>query len=126
MAAAFNAYLAEQYAPYGDRLIPVACIPTFTPEEALADSSTPWSSSAFVLVMMGGHPPSDSRGWSIGDLIWITLATGLSTITTRFGVGVPSFGVSRPSIRPARDGARVCRQANFVYNHIGTSLPLVN
>ncbi len=37
MAAAFNAYLAEQYAPYADRLIPVACIPTFTPEEAVAE-----------------------------------------------------------------------------------------
>ena len=34
---AFNTYVAEVYAPYRDRILPVACIPTFTPEEAIAE-----------------------------------------------------------------------------------------
>ena len=33
LSRAFNVYVAEVYAPYRDRILPVACIPTFTPEE---------------------------------------------------------------------------------------------
>ena len=57
MAAAFNEYLAEQYAPYADRLIPVACIPTFTPEEALAELEHAVVDLGLRAVMMGGAIP---------------------------------------------------------------------
>ena len=37
LSRAFNLYVSEVYAPYRDRILPVACIPTFTPEEAIAE-----------------------------------------------------------------------------------------
>jgi predicted TIM-barrel fold metal-dependent hydrolase len=37
LARACNRYVAECYAPYRDRLVPVAIIPTFAPEEAVAE-----------------------------------------------------------------------------------------
>ena len=36
-ARAFNRYLAESYAPYADRLAPVAIVPMHTPEEAIEE-----------------------------------------------------------------------------------------
>ena len=69
MAAAFNSYVAEQYAPYSDRLIPVACIPTLHAgggdrrARACCGRSRP----------SGGddgrrHTPPDSRRWPGGEL----------------------------------------------------------
>ena len=40
MSRAFNIYVAEAYAPYADRLVPVACIPTHSPAEAVAELDT--------------------------------------------------------------------------------------
>ena len=37
VARAFNRYYAEQYAPYGDRILPAATIPVHTPDEAVAE-----------------------------------------------------------------------------------------
>jgi predicted TIM-barrel fold metal-dependent hydrolase len=54
MAAACNAYLAEQYAPYADRLVPVACIPTFTPDEALKELEHAVVELGLRAVMFGG------------------------------------------------------------------------
>src|SRR5258705_12649408 len=42
LSRAFNSYVAELYAPYRDRILPIACIPTFTPEEGTpAPASAP-------------------------------------------------------------------------------------
>ena len=122
MAAAFNAYVAEQYAPYSDRLIPVACIPTFTPEEALAELEHAVVDLGLRAVMMGGAIPRlipEGGPLAIG---WMGSATGLPTITTRFGVVASSLGSPQPSIRPARDGAPACRRTTSSTTTSATSL----
>ncbi len=119
MAAAFNAYLAEQYAPYGDRLIPVACIPTFTPEEALAELEHAVVDLGLRAVMMGGAIPrpilegGPSAIWMDGlghgslydyDPLWRRCAElGVSPTFHSTGSGW---------------GSRMST-SNFVYNHIG-------
>ena len=119
MAAAFNAYLAEQYAPYADRLIPVACIPTFTPEEALAELEHAVVDLGLRAVMMGGAIPrpipegGPSAIWMDGlghgslydyDPLWRRCAElGVSPTFHSTGSGW---------------GSRMST-SNFVYNHIG-------
>jgi predicted TIM-barrel fold metal-dependent hydrolase len=67
LSRAFNLYVAEAYAPYRDRILPVACIPTFTPEEAIAELEYAVGELGLRAVMLGGaiprpYPGSDSPG----------------------------------------------------------------
>lgn len=126
MAAAFNAYLAEQYAPYADRLIPVACIPTFTPNEALAELEHAVVDLGLRAVMMGGAIPARFPKVVRARSGWTDSATALSTITTRFGSAAPSLGFPRLSTRPARDGAPECRQVILCTTTLATSLLRAN
>ena len=76
MARALNRYYAEAYAGYRDRLEPVAAIPTFTPEEAIAELDFAVGELGLKTVMMGGAIPRPVRGDdSPGSGRWIdTLA----------------------------------------------------
>src|SRR3984957_15176473 len=119
MAAAFNSYLAEQYAPYSNRLIPVACIPTFTPEEALAELEHAVVDLGLGGVMVGGPAPrpipegGPGATWMDGrghgslydyDPLWRRCAElGVSPTFHSTGSGW---------------GSRMSTN-NFVYNHIG-------
>lgn len=57
MARAFNRYYAEAYAGFRDRLEPVAAIPTFSPEEAIAELDYAVGTLGLKSVMMGGAIP---------------------------------------------------------------------
>ena len=57
MARAFNRYYAEVYADYRDRLEPVACIPTFTPEEAVEELEYAVGELGLKAVMLAGVVP---------------------------------------------------------------------
>lgn len=119
MAAAFNAYVAEQYAPYSDRLIPVACIPTFTPEEALAELEHAVVDLGLRAVMMGGAIPRP-----------IPEGGPLASWMDGLGHGSPydydplwrrcvELGVS-PTFHSTGSGwGSRMSTSNFVYNHIG-------
>lgn len=119
MAAAFNAYLAEQYAPYGDRLIPVACIPTFTPEEALAELEHAVVDLGLRAVMMGGAIPRPIlEGGPLA--IWMDgLGHGSLYDYDPLWRRCAELGVS-PTFHSTGSGwgSRVST-SNFVYNHIG-------
>jgi predicted TIM-barrel fold metal-dependent hydrolase len=54
LARAFNAYAAEAYAPFRDRLCPVAAIPMSTPEEAIAELEYAVGELGMKAVMMNG------------------------------------------------------------------------
>jgi predicted TIM-barrel fold metal-dependent hydrolase len=119
MAAACNAYVAEQYAPYADRLIAVACIPTYTPEEAVAELEHAVVDLGLRAVMMGGAIPRP-------------IAEGGAHATWMDGLGHGSLYDYDPLWRRCAElgvsptfhstgsgwGSRVST-SNFVYNHIG-------
>ena len=61
VARALNTYYAEQYREYGDRLAPVAIIPTFTPEEALAELDHAVGTLGLRAIVMNGVIPRTVR-----------------------------------------------------------------
>jgi predicted TIM-barrel fold metal-dependent hydrolase len=54
IARACNRYYAEVYAEYADRLLPVAVIPSYTPEEALAELDYAVVELGLRAVLIGG------------------------------------------------------------------------
>jgi predicted TIM-barrel fold metal-dependent hydrolase len=119
MAAAFNAYVAEQYAPYSDRLIPVACIPTFTPEEALAELEHAVVDLGLRAVMMGGAIPRPiPEGGPLAN--WMDgLGHGSPYDYDPLWRRCVELGVS-PTFHSTGSGwGSRMSTSNFVYNHIG-------
>jgi predicted TIM-barrel fold metal-dependent hydrolase len=57
LARALNRYYADVYADYRDRLEPVAAIPTFTPDEAIAELDHAVGELGLKAVMLGGTIP---------------------------------------------------------------------
>ncbi len=57
LARALNRYYAEVYADFRDRLEPVAAIPTFTPDEAIAELDHAVGELGLKAVMLGGTIP---------------------------------------------------------------------
>ncbi|MBK7948114.1 MAG: amidohydrolase family protein [Deltaproteobacteria bacterium] len=73
MARAFNRYYAEAYQGFRDRLEPVAAIPTFTPEEAIAELDYAVGTLGLKSVMLGGAIPRriDPNDTRPGQAQWI-------------------------------------------------------
>ena len=119
MAAAFNAYLAEQYAPYADRLIPVGCIPTFTPEEALAELEHAVVDLGLRAVMMGGAIPRPIPEGGPGAIWMDGLGHGSLYDYDPLWRRCVELGIS-PTFHSTGSGwgSRTSTN-NFVYNHIG-------
>ncbi len=121
MARAFNRYVAEVYAPYRDRLVPVASIPMYTPEEAVAELNHAVVELGLPVVMMAGVIPRPIPGLeehraaryidAVGhdsehdyDIVWRRCA--------ELGVS-PTFHAGGQGW-----GTRASR-TSYVYNHIG-------
>ena len=120
MAAAFNAYLAEQYAGYRDRLDPRGMHPHLHARGG-AGRARACRGRARPQGGHDGRAPSPALFPKVaqGRSGWTASATALSTTTTHFGGAASSSGCPLPSTRQARAGGLACRQNNFVYNHIG-------
>src|SRR5205085_32886 len=71
LSRAFNVYVAEAYANYRDRILPVACIPTFTPDEAIAELEYAVGELGLRAVMMGGAIPRPYPGTDTPGARWI-------------------------------------------------------
>jgi predicted TIM-barrel fold metal-dependent hydrolase len=121
MARAFNIYYAEVYDEFRDRLEPVAAIPTFTPDEAIAELDHAVGTRGLKTVMMAGVIPRFVPGlegnraarWidSIGhdspfdyDPMWAKCVE-LGVVPT-FHAGGQGWG-TRASTK------------NYVFNHLG-------
>lgn len=121
MARAFNIYMADAHAPYADRLVPVASIPMFTPEEAIAELDHAVGELGLRAVMMAGVIPRPLPGAE-------------DTRSARYinGVGHDSEHDYDPVWRRCEElgvcptfhasaqgwGTRASR-TNYVHNHIG-------
>jgi predicted TIM-barrel fold metal-dependent hydrolase len=118
-ARALNTYFAEVYAGYRDRLEPVAVIPTFTPEEAVAELDHAVGTLGLKAVVMSGVIPRSARAdgspvsWidSLGhdslydyDPLWARCEQ-LGVVPAFHGIG---YGW----------GSRVSSK-NYVHNHLG-------
>jgi len=53
LCRAYNVFAAEQFRPYGDRIIPAAIIPMYTPEEAIEELEFASRQLGLRVVMMG-------------------------------------------------------------------------
>lgn len=121
LARACNRYVAESYAEFGDRLLPVAVVPNYNPEEALAELDhavvqlglKPVLFGGLVLRAAPGHDGDRAARWVDGlgldsafdyDPVWARCAElGVSPTFHSTGIGF---------------GSRVS-PTNYVANHIG-------
>lgn len=121
LARACNRYVAESYGPYRDRLLPVAVVPNYTPDEALRELDhavgvlglRPVLFGGLVLRPAPGHDGDRAARWVDGlgldsahdyDPVWARcVELGVSPTFHSTGIG---FG-SRTS------------PTNYVANHIG-------
>jgi predicted TIM-barrel fold metal-dependent hydrolase len=121
MARAFNQYYADAYAEYRDRLEPVACIPMFTPDEAVDELRYAVGELGLKSVMMAGviprslpdHEGSRAARWidTLGhdsnfdyDPVWQTCVE--LGVAPTFHAGGQGWGTRMST-------------TNYVYNHIG-------
>jgi predicted TIM-barrel fold metal-dependent hydrolase len=118
-ARALNLYYARVFADFRDRLEPVAVIPTFTPDEAVAELDYAIGVLGFKTVVMSGvvprsvRPDGSAASWvdtlghdSLYDYepLWARCAE-LGVVPSFHGIG---YGW----------GSRVSPR-NYVYNHLG-------
>ena len=121
MARAFNIYMAEAHDGLTDRLVPVASIPMFTPEEAIAELDHAVGELGLRAVMMAGVIPRPLPG-----------AEGHRSARYMNGVGHDSEYDYDPVWKRCEElgvcptfhaggqgwGSRASR-SNYVHNHIG-------
>jgi len=120
LSRAFNMYVAEVFAPYRDRILPVASIPTFTPEEGVAELEYAVSELGLRAVMMGGAVPRPFPGADTPGARWIDgLGHASMYDYTPLWEKCVELGVS-PTFHStgAGWGARTS-PTNYVFNHIG-------
>lgn len=119
-ARAFNTYLAEVYAPYRDRLIPVACIPTFTPDEAVAELDYAVGTLGLRAAMMGGAIPRPIPGQDAPGAKWIDgLGHGSAFDYSPLWQRCAELGIS-PTFHSTGSGwGSRLSPSNYVFNHIG-------
>ncbi|MEM7140794.1 MAG: amidohydrolase family protein [Actinomycetota bacterium] len=121
MARAFNIYMAEAHADFADRLIPVASIPMFDPDEAIAELDYAVGELGLKAVMLSGVIPRQLPG-----------AENIRGARFMNGVGHDSEFDYDPVWQRCQDlgvcptfhasglgwGSRASR-TNYVFNHIG-------
>jgi predicted TIM-barrel fold metal-dependent hydrolase len=115
-ARALNTYYAESYAEFRDRMEPVAVIPTFTPDEAIAELDHAVRTLGLKAVVMSAAVPRRGAGgeeWvdTLGhasvydyDPLW-RRCTELGVSPAFHGIGYGWGSRRSPS--------------NYVYNHLG-------
>jgi len=105
---AYNVFTADQFRPYGDRIIPAAIIPMYTPEEAIEELEFAATQLGFKVIMVGGlmrrpvaavaqeqpRPRSTPSGST-------SSASTATTTTIRCGRNAASSASRRPSIPAA-------------------------
>ncbi|MEM7408911.1 MAG: amidohydrolase family protein [Myxococcota bacterium] len=129
---ALNAFHAEIYFPYADRMTPVALIPTHTPDEALAELEHAVAGLGFKAIMINGaiHRPvgnateaSDKSvpNWGSGAQTRIdTLGLDSEYDYDPLWARCVELGVSPASHTPGMGWGARRSVSNYMYNHIGS------
>ncbi|HZP31506.1 MAG TPA: amidohydrolase family protein [Acidimicrobiia bacterium] len=118
-ACALNTYYAQMYAEYRDRMEPVAVIPTFTPEEAIAELDHAVGELGLKAVVMSAAIPRPA-GTGGSEEAWIdTLGHGSLHDYDPVWRRCRELHVS-PAFHGIGYGWGSRRSAtNYVYNHLG-------
>src|SRR5712692_4670286 len=126
LCRAYNVFTAEQFRPFGDRIIPAAIIPMYTPEEAIEELEFASRQLGYKVVMMGslirrpiparveGHPEA-SKFVEWYDVIGIDSEHDYDPVWEKCRELriAPSFHNGARSILLRNS------PSNFCYNHIG-------
>jgi predicted TIM-barrel fold metal-dependent hydrolase len=126
LCRAYNVYTAEQFRPYGDRIIPAAIIPMYSPEEAIEELEFASKQLGLRVIMMGclirrpipalveDHPEA-SRFVEWYDVIGIDSIHDYDPVWAKCRELkiAPSFHNGARSILLRNS------PSNFCYNHIG-------
>ncbi len=120
LARALNRYYAELYAGFRDRLEPVAVIPMFSPEEALAELEYAIGTLGLKAVVMGSVIPrrrreSDGREVDWLDLLGHESAHDYGPVWAR----CLELGVTPTFHSPGYGWGTRASMSNHVYNHLG-------
>jgi len=119
VARALNTYYAEVYTDYRDRLEPVAVIPTFTPEEAIAELDYAVTTLGLKAIVMNGVIPRATRADGAAQAWVDTLGHGSLYDYDPLWARCVELGVA-PSFHGVGYGwgSRVSA-TNYVHNHLG-------
>jgi predicted TIM-barrel fold metal-dependent hydrolase len=121
LARAFNRAAAELYAGHGDRLLPVAVIPMFSPAEAVAELDHAVGALGLRVVVMGGVIPRPVAGAEgVRGARWIdTLGHDSAHDYDPVWQRCRELGVT-PTFHASGFGwgSRTSTE-NYVYNHLG-------
>jgi predicted TIM-barrel fold metal-dependent hydrolase len=120
LSRAFNTYAAEVYRPYRDRIVPVACIPTFTPEEAITELEFAVCELGLRAVMMGGAIPRPFPGTDAPGARWVD-GLGHASVHdyTPLWEKCVELGVSPTFHSTGAGWGSRTSPTNYVFNHIG-------
>ena len=129
---ALNAYHAEIYAPFADRMTPVALVPTHTPEEAVAELEHAVRSLGMKAAMIngivhrsigGGRGSTDASlpNWGSGsgeriDPLGLDSEYDYDRLWTACG----ELGVAPASHTPGMGWGSRRSISSYVYNHVGS------
>lgn len=120
MARACNTYYAQAYGPYADRLAPVACIPTFTPEEAVDELEHAVGVLGLKAVMLSGAVPRPVPGLDHPAARWIdTLGHDSAYDYTPLWEACDRLGVAATFHASGQGWGTRASTTNYMYNHIG-------
>jgi predicted TIM-barrel fold metal-dependent hydrolase len=128
---ALNAYHAEIYAPFADRMTPVALVPTHSPEEAVEELTHAVRTLGMKAAMINGlvHRPIGAAGaadpdlpnWGSGSGERID-ALGMDSEHDYdpFWAACVELGVAPASHTPGMGWGSRRSPSSYVYNHIGS------
>jgi predicted TIM-barrel fold metal-dependent hydrolase len=120
MARAFNRYCAEAYAEFRDRLVPVAAIPCFTPEEAVAELEHAVGELGLKAVMLAGVIARPYPGHEASPARWIDTVGHESTYDYEpVWDACERLGVAATFHAAGMGWGSRTSTTNYVYNHIG-------
>ncbi len=120
MARAFNRYCAEAYADFRDRLIPVAAIPCFTPEEAVDELEHAVGELGLKAVMLAGVIARPYPEQEASPARWIdTLGHESPYDYEPVWDACDRLGVAATFHAAGMGWGSRTSTTNYVYNHIG-------
>ena len=123
---AFNTFCADYFAPYADRMTPVAVIPTNTPEEAIDELEHVVGELGLKAALFGAMIPREAQAVKDGDedgsrlgrwydVLGLDAAHDYDPLWAK----CVELGIS-PTFHSAGRGYALRRSpSNFTYNHIG-------